>query len=320
VRHLKKDFIFVTEKIFYLMSQTHLLLRDILIINKIKNKPYIGLAELIDSVEKALSLRGIDNLGVSRRTLLRDIQSIQTDFGIGIQYSRLHKGYFIEETAIHSDVEQFLDSLDVFNALNMKDAIPDFIFAEKHRPCGTQYLFPLIYAIKKSLCVRFSYSKFQENDLSERFLEPYALKEVRRRWYAVGRSVGQSDMKSYGLDRMTNLEITDAKFKKDASVNLPEKFRDSFGIYSSDEYPVEDVVLSFDAEDGNYLKSLPLHSSQEIIKDNDNEFIIRLHLKITHDFVMEILSRSWSLKVIQPDSLRQRICEIYCSSLKRNNI
>ncbi|MDR1883115.1 MAG: transcriptional regulator [Prevotella sp.] len=302
------------------MSQTQVLLRDILIINKIKNKPYVGLAELIDSVEQALSIRGIDNLGVSRRTLLRDIQSIQTDLGIDIQYSRLHKGYFIEETNIRSDVEQFLDSFDVFSALNMEDTVPDFVFAEKHRPRGTQHLFPLIYAIKKSLCIRFSYSKFQSNDFSERHLEPYALKEARGRWYAVGRSVGQRDMKSYGLDRVTNLEITGNRFKKDTSVNLPEKFRNSFGIYSSDEYPVENVILSFDAEDGNYLKSLPLHFSQEIIKDSDNEFIIRLHLKITHDFVMEILSRSWSLKVIQPDSLRRRICEIYSSALKRNNV
>ncbi|MDR1980079.1 MAG: WYL domain-containing protein [Tannerellaceae bacterium] len=202
----------------------------------------------------------------------------------------------------------------------MEDTIPDFVFAEKHRPRGTHYLFLLIYAIKKSLRIRFSYSKFQGNDLSERYVEPYALKEVRGRWYAVGRSVGQRDMKSYGLDRIINLEITDNKFTKDASVNLPEKFRDSFGIYSSDEYPVEDVILSFDAEDGHYLKSLPLHSSQEIIKDTDDEFIVRLHLKITHDFVMEILSRSWSLKVIQPASLRQRIYEIYRSALKRNDV
>ncbi|MDR1895541.1 MAG: WYL domain-containing protein [Prevotellaceae bacterium] len=301
------------------MSQTQVLLRDILIINKIKNTPYIGLVELTDSVEHALSLRGIDNLGMSRRTLLRDIQSIRTDFSIDIQYSHLHNGYFIEETDIRYDVEQFLDSFEVFSALNMEDTVPDFVFAEKHRPRGTQHLFPLIYAIKNSQEVRFSYSKFQGNDFSERHLEPYALKEARGRWYAIGRSVGQKDMKSYGLDRITDLEITDSRFKKDTSVKLQEKFRDSFGIYSSDEYPVEDVVLSFDAEDGHYLKSLPLHSSQEIIKDDDNEFIIRLHLKITHDFVMEILSRSWSLKVIEPASLREQVREIYSAALKRNN-
>jgi predicted DNA-binding transcriptional regulator YafY len=211
-----------------------------------------------------------------------------------------------------------LDSFDVFCALNMEETVPDFVFAEKHRPRGTQYLFPLIYAIKKSLRIRFSYAKFQGNDLSERHVEPYALKEVRGRWYLTARSAGLNDMKSYGLDRISRFEISGEKFRKDTSIRLPEKFRDSFGIYSSDEYPVEDVVLSFDAEDGNYLKSLPLHTSQEIIKDDGNEFTIRLHLKITLDFVMEILSRSWSLKVIQPASLRQQVCDIYTQALKRN--
>jgi predicted DNA-binding transcriptional regulator YafY len=301
------------------MSQTHLLLRNILIINKIKNCPYIGLAELVDSVGRALSLRGIEDLGVSRRTLLRDIRGIQDDLGIDVQYSRSRKGYFIKEGDIRSDAEQFLDSFDVFCALHMEETIPDFVFAEKHRPRGTQHLFPLIYAIKKSLRVRFSYAKFQGNDLSERHVEPYALKEVRGRWYLAARSVGLNDLKSYGLDRISLFEITGDTFRKDASINLPEKFRDSFGIYSSDEYPVEDVVLSFDAEDGNYLKSLPLHASQEIIKDDGNEFIIRLHLKITLDFVMEILSRSWSLKVIQPASLRRQVCDIYSQALKRND-
>jgi hypothetical protein len=34
--------------------------------------------------------------------------------------------------------------------------------------------------------------------------------------------------------------------------------------------------------------------------------------------VMEIMSRSWSLKVIEPLSLREQVCEIYRDALKRN--
>jgi predicted DNA-binding transcriptional regulator YafY len=275
------------------------------------------LPELIDYIEQTLTLRGIEDAGVSRRTILRDIQNIQTDFGIDIQYSRQRQGYFIEDLALRSDVEQFLDSCDVFSALNMEAGVPDFVFAEKHRPRGTQHLFSLIHAIKNTLRIRFSYVKFQGEALSERYLEPYALKECRGRWYVVGRTAGQQDLKTYGLDRISNLDVTEERFKKDASINLSEKFKHSYGIYSSDEYPVEEVILSFDAEDGRYLKSLPLHPTQEIIKDSEEEFVIRLRIKITEDFIMEILSRSWSLKVIQPASLQKRICEIYQSALKR---
>jgi predicted DNA-binding transcriptional regulator YafY len=300
------------------MSQVHYLLRNILIVNKIKNDPYIGLPDLNGYIRQAMSFRGIDNVGISRRTILRDIQNIQTDFGIAIQYDRKREGYFIEPLAVRSDVERFLDSFDVFTALRIDDTVPDFVFAEKHRPRGTQHLFVLIEAIKRNLRIRFSYWKFQGEAISERYLEPYALKECRGRWYVVGRSAGQQDMKSYGLDRISDLIVTEERFAKDTSIDMAEKFSNSYGIYSSDEYPVEEVVLSFDAEDGRYLKTLPLHHTQEIVKDTADEFVIRLRLKITLDFVMEIMSRSWSLKIVRPASLRNRVCKIYQDALKRN--
>lgn len=300
------------------MSQIHSLLRNILIVNKIKNNPYIRLSELTAYIEEALEFRGIQDAGVSRRTVLRAIQSIQTDFGIDICYNCKRKGYFIEPIPIRSDLEQFLDSFDVFGALNMEAGIPEFVFAEKHHPQGAEHLFPLIHATKNTLRVRFSYVKFQGEMASEREIEPYALKECRGRWYVVGRTARQRDMKSYGLDRISQLVVTEDRFKKDPSVDMAEKFRYSYGIYSSDEYPVEDVILSFDAEDGRYLKSLPLHHSQQIIKDTENEFIIKLRLKITLDFIMEILSRSWSLEVIQPATLREQVRKICQEALKRN--
>jgi predicted DNA-binding transcriptional regulator YafY len=68
----------------------------------------------------------------------------------------------------------------------------------------------------------------------------------------------------------------------------------------------------------DYLKSLPLHPSQEVLHDSEDEFRIKLRLRITPDFIMEILSRGWSLKVIQPDSLRERVCEICRSAMERN--
>ncbi|MDR0725309.1 MAG: WYL domain-containing protein [Prevotellaceae bacterium] len=322
------------------MAKIHFFLRNILIVNKIKNVPYISLSELIDYVEAAMQLRGIDNVGISRRTILRDIQNIQTDFSIDVKYSHAQNGYFIESSDLRSDVEQFLDSFDVYTALNMDENIPDFIFAEKHRSRGTQYLFALIRAIKNTLRIRFDYEKFQgetfierypkpqmlkeyhekmQRETSpERYLEPYALKEYHGRWYLMGLSVEHQYMRSYGLDRICNLVVTDDEFKKDTSIDIPEMFQHSFGIYASDMYPVEDVILSFDAVEGHYLKSLPLHHSQEIIKDSEKEFVIKLQIKITPDFVMEIVSRSWSLKVIEPLTLREQVHKIYQNALKRN--
>ena len=88
-----------------------------------------------------------------------------------------------------------------------------------------------------------------------------------------------------------------------ASDNIEENYRYCFGILSPDDEDLQDIVLSFDPVQGKYIKSLPLHPTQQIIVDNENELQVKLKLYITHDFVMELLSYSDSMKVLQPASL-----------------
>ena len=58
--------------------------------------------------------------------------------------------------------------------------------------------------------------------------------------------------------------------------------------------------------------------SVTILTDTENEFRISVRLRITNDFVIELLSRSTSLTVIKPASLRRRVAEIYEKALHRN--
>lgn len=300
------------------MAQIHSLQRNLLIISKVKRCPYITFSELTSYLEKELSFRGVFNVGLSRSTVQRDLRDIRTEFGIEIAYCRSNQGYYIEDNTTSSDTDRFLDSIDILSSLNSEAGIPDFVLTEKHLPMGTQHLHLLIQAIKNSQRIHFSYLKFGTDEPSFRELEPYAVKECRGRWYLIGHIKEQRDLKTYGLDRITDLAVSHEKFTKDSAIDVAEKFKYSYGIYSSEEYPIEDVVLSFDARDGSYLKSLPLHHSQEVITDNEDEFVIKLRLRITLDFIMELMSRSWSLKVIEPLSLRKEIHAICKSALERN--
>lgn len=134
-------------------------------------------------------------------------------------------------------------------------------------------------------------------------------------WDAV---IRRSDTKTFGMDRIEQLTITDQRFEKSKDFYMVDKFKYRYGIYSSPEYPIEDIVISCDTEDGKYLKSRPIHSSQRIIKKTVNEIVIGFKLRITPDFIMEIISQSWSVKVLQPQSLREQICDIYRKALERN--
>ena len=68
---------------------------------------------------------------------------------------------------------------------------------------------------------------------------------------------------------------------------------------------------------GNYIKSLPLYHTQQILIDNEDELQIKLSLLITHDFVMELLSFGENVMVLKPASLADQLKESYQNSLKQ---
>ena len=301
------------------MSVIQHLQRNILIVLKIKDSPYINFKELTHYLERELAFRGIFDLGLSRRTIQRDIQNIRIEFNIDIEYCNKNKGYYISESDGNSNIERFLDTFDLFTSIHGKEGVPDYIIPETYLFSGVKHLQPIIYAIKNNLCVSFSYHKFGASTSTQRVVEPYAAKEYRGRWYLVGREHKALELKSFGLDRIKELSVTDIIYQKDSEVDIAQLYENSLGIYTNEKFPVEDVILAFDAADGAFLKSLPMHHSQQILKDDGNEFVIQLKIRVTPDFIMEIISRSWSVTVIQPYSLREEICKLYSHALERNS-
>ena len=61
--------------------------------------------------------------------------------------------------------------------------------------------------------------------------------------------------------------------------------------------------LHFDTLQGKYIKTLPLHETQKILLDDENELQISLKVFITHDLVMELLSFGENLMVLHPKEL-----------------
>ena len=103
------------------------------------------------------------------------------------------------------------------------------------------------------------------------------------------------------------------------NIDVEELFKDCYGIWNDPRIPLAAIVLRFSPLDGRFIKSLPIHHSQKIIVDDEKEFRISLRLRITNDFVMELLSRSKSLEVLEPQHLRDEIREIYENAIKRNS-
>src|SRR5690606_21534711 len=104
-------------------------------------------------------------------------------------------------------------------------------------------------AIQSKLRVSFSYHKFYDDSESSREVKPLALKEALHRWYLIAED-SDGTVKNFGLDRISDLAITENKFLPPKDYDLEEDFRHSFGIISGTGAKPVKVVLSFTPQEG----------------------------------------------------------------------
>jgi len=294
------------------MSKRGYISRYLLILKKLKVKPYSTYEELQTYIENQFDYLqmqdGTLNIGFSRRTLQRDIKEIRIVFGIDIEYSKSNKGYYISQSETENmNFQRMMEAFDMFNSLNLAQDLTPFIHLEKRRPQGTENLYGLLHAIKNRFKIKFTYQKFWKEELSQRLVEPYALKEFKNRWYIMVKDSKDNDIKSFALDRLTNLEITNQTYQYPDNYSIEQSYRYCFGIISPNDEEPQDIILSFDPFQGKYIKTLPIHDTQQVLVDNDEEMKIKLKLCLTHDLVMELLSFGDNMKVIEPKSLADQI-------------
>jgi len=246
------------------MSKRGYISRYLLILKKLKAKPYSTYEELQSYIDKQFDYLQMqdDNLqkGFSKRTLQRDIKEIRNVFGIDIEYSKSQKGYFISQNESENmNFQRMMEAFDMFNSLNLAHDLTPFIHLEKRRPQGTENLYGLLHAIKNRFQIKFTYQKFWEDELSQRTVEPYALKEFKNRWYTIAKDNKDNNIKSFALDRLTNLEITNQTYQYPDNYSIERSYRYCFGIISPNGEEPQDIILSFDPFQGKYIKTLPLH-------------------------------------------------------------
>lgn len=123
------------------MSKQGYILRYLLIVRLIRNRRYISLPDLVREVEDGLAYYDdADEVGVSRRTILRDLKEIKSGMDISIEYSRRHKGYYIPEDEDRmSDIERILEQYDLITSLQAREELSQIVFAEKRKARGTEH-------------------------------------------------------------------------------------------------------------------------------------------------------------------------------------
>ena len=297
------------------MSLANVFLRHRFILERLRIKPHT-----FEQLEHywEMSEMNIEGQKLSQRTLQRDIPIIAEVYRVLIKCNRSTQEYrIIDEAEAFS--QNLLEAFDVYHALqNYYGKLSESILFDKRMPQGTQYLSPLLDAIEKQKQIEIHYHKFWgSKELQIRTIEPYLLKESQRRWYVLALDVDKKLLRVFGLDRIKSIEDRGMKRMYDPPKDIVHFFDDSFGVWvDNDRTKAEKVILSFKKQEGDsffipnpaeYLRAMPLHRSQVFIKDTPEEIILSLKVKITPDFVKEILSYGAYVRVIEPQHLADRI-------------
>lgn len=285
------------------------------IVNKLSGiSEYVSKEDLMEAMSGDMAENGPYTL----RTLQRDIRTIEEVFGMEIENVKGEGYRIVGWDPVYTDrFKELLSEFEILSTVGSDSGTRNYIIPEQRRMSFSVDIQKVLRSIKQRRKVRFSYSLPRLGGKEVEYLaEPYYLKQSQNRWYLV--AMVEGILKCFELGRFVSFKVLDEEFSRDESVQAENLFRDCFGIWDDPKMPVEDIRLRFSPLDGRFIKTLPIHSSQKIVAETNEYVEVTLSLKITNDFVMAILSRSSSVEILAPQSLKDRMNAIWAAALERN--
>jgi predicted DNA-binding transcriptional regulator YafY len=285
-----------------------------LIIDKLRKAPYPTKKELFEYLYE-------EGLVYSIRSLERRIEEIRTEFHLDIPYNPRTNSYSLsdEDQKSLNDLLRFLELNTITRIFGdsikvSREAIKHFSFDTDGSFHGIAILKPLLNAIQTRHRINFSYQKFQENSASERKdFCPLILREYLGRWYIGGNFQESDRLFTFGLDRMNSLKISEETFIPILE-NPASMFDSVIGVAIMEPVIVE---LAFSYQQAKYIKTLPLHQSQEIVSENNDEVIFRYFVATNYELVQRILMYGNEVRVLKPENLIDDIKYILKESLNK---
>ena len=257
-----------------------------------------------------------DGSPLSRSTFYRSREGIRELFGIALECdaARGNVYYLAQDTCDGRLQTWLLDTLGVANVVAESRVLSGRILPE-HSPSGGSKLVTAVEAMQAGQILMMSYEGFNPYNVPWTFrIKPFAVKQSMNRWYLIGEGENGS-VRCYALDRICELAPTQERFEFPAGFDVEEMFVNSVGVMT-DEEP-ERVVIKVHDGQANYVRSLPLHHSQEEVEGETDVFA--LYVCPTIDFIMKLRSYGPAVEVIQPSWLRDQLASEALLTRKRNS-
>lgn len=293
------------------MAKREYIQRHLLIIKRLKNKPST-FEELKKYLLQQQEITG-DNFDISKRTLQRDIKEIASIYEVEIKYNKKEGWYEITEEGQEKPFERIIEAFETLSALNFSNQVSNKLILEKKANKGTEHMHGLLYAIENQFEISMIHQSYWKEGPEKRIVHPIAIKEAQNRWYLICFDKEKNDFRNFALDRIQTLDISSQKFKS-INYDASKYYQHAFGIETYE--PVEKIILVFNAFQAQYIKSLPLHTSQKMVFEDNQKCKFEYYMHPTNDFIMEILKYGENVRVEEPMKLQEMVKERIQKMLK----
>ena len=268
--------------------------------------------------EKWLETELSEGVELARSTFNRHKDAIEDIFGLIIDCNRLNGyRYFIsnEEVLGEDSIQNWmLNTLTVNNIIGEALTLQDRILLQP-APVEGDYLKMVIEAMKKNVKLAVDYRKYGDDEPRHLTFEPYCIKLFKQRWYILGHFhrnaiADRPEVDYFGVfsfDRILNMSLTDEKFQMDPSFNAQAYFEECFGVLVNDDTVAQRIVIRVFGDERFYVRDLPIHKSQREIGQGEDYTDFELFMRPTIDLSTHFVSRSFLIKVLEPQWLADEI-------------
>ena len=280
--------------------------RYVWLIDTIQRYKYIQFKDLQNEWSRSALNENGETL--AQRTFFNHKDAILDTFGIEIKFDK-SRGYYISEDELNFKgfKNWLLSSLSVNNLLlECSDMRSRILFDEV--PGGVNHLKPIVDAMRVNQELEVTYQKFLDDEPFTFNLQPYCIKSLKQRWYVLGKNSYDKKTKSYALDRILALSMTDNKFKMPANFNASEYFYPLYGLVGGEEKP-RTVKLKVLDEQRGYIRTLPLHHTQKEIEIKDDYSVFSYFMVPSYELIYDLLSMEDMVEVLEPADFRAKVKE-----------
>lgn len=244
---------------------------------------------------------------LATRTFANHIVSIADIFGIDIVCNRRDNTYYIDNegdlggSGIH---DWLMEALSLNNLINESAGLRTRLLFESE-PSSHRFLTDIIRAIRDERMLEVNYQSFKMDEPRNFLLEPFCLKEYKRRWYLFARKHGiDKEPHSFALDRINSVTVSEKPFTIPKSFNAQSFFSTRYGVLQYEGEKPAHIKLKVCARQANYFRTLPLHSSQKEVEKTTDYSIFAYYLTPNHDFIHDVLYYGDDVEVLEPMELR----------------